>query len=125
MNACQLVQLALKRLNLVRQYLTVTKFLTKPGLMAKSLPCSFCGKSDQEVRKLAAGPGGLYICDKCVASCQVIVNGDAEGPPRTFEPTSWPTDRLLALLAPVQATIKAHRTHLNLIVETLRAREIS
>ena len=28
--------------------------------------CSFCGKTDGQVRKLIAGPNGAYICDECV-----------------------------------------------------------
>ena len=31
----------------------------------KSVRCSFCGKSQENVRKLVAGPG-VYICDECV-----------------------------------------------------------
>ena len=35
--------------------------------MAKTLYCSFCSKSQHEVRKLIAGPGSIFICDECVA----------------------------------------------------------
>ncbi|MBQ9703554.1 MAG: hypothetical protein IJV68_03315, partial [Clostridia bacterium] len=28
--------------------------------------CSFCGKSEEQVRKLIAGPGDVFICDECV-----------------------------------------------------------
>ena len=31
--------------------------------------CSFCGKSNDKVKKLVAGPKGVHICDKCVAIC--------------------------------------------------------
>ena len=93
--------------------------------MPKPLHCSFCGKSDKEVAKLAAGPGGLHICNECVAICQVVMAGERSGPCRNFDPKIWPTDRLLALLAPVSATVEAHRQHLQDIVETLRSREIS
>jgi ATP-dependent Clp protease ATP-binding subunit ClpX len=34
-----------------------------------TLYCSFCGKSQQEVRKLIAGPT-VYICDECVELCK-------------------------------------------------------
>lgn len=37
-----------------------------------SLRCSFCGKSEQSVRKLVAGPR-VFICDECVELCMVIV----------------------------------------------------
>jgi ATP-dependent Clp protease ATP-binding subunit ClpX len=42
--------------------------------------CSFCGKSQSEVRKMIAGPG-VYICDGCVSVCKTIIDrelGDAE-----------------------------------------------
>ncbi|MEN9243509.1 MAG: ClpX C4-type zinc finger protein, partial [Gloeomargarita sp. DG02_5_bins_242] len=36
------------------------------------LKCSFCGKSQEQVRKLIAGPG-VYICDECVELCNEIL----------------------------------------------------
>jgi len=36
------------------------------------LKCSFCGKSQEQVRKLVAGPG-VYICDECIELCTEIV----------------------------------------------------
>src|SRR5690625_8036680 len=36
------------------------------------LKCSFCGKSQDQVRKLVAGPG-VYICDECIDLCTEIV----------------------------------------------------
>ena len=38
--------------------------------------CSFCKKSQEEVRRLIAGPGGVYICDECIALCQEILEED-------------------------------------------------
>jgi ATP-dependent Clp protease ATP-binding subunit ClpX len=35
--------------------------------------CSFCGKSQEQVRRLIAGPGSVYICDECVELCYEIV----------------------------------------------------
>src|SRR6476646_2520315 len=37
------------------------------------LKCSFCGKSQEQVRKLIAGPG-VYICDECVDLCNEILD---------------------------------------------------
>src|SRR6266508_1574192 len=31
--------------------------------------CSFCGKGQWQVRRLIAGPGGVYICDECIGLC--------------------------------------------------------
>lgn len=45
--------------------------------MAKSSKmtfCSFCGKSQNEVRKMIAGPAGVYICDSCVNVCKTIID---------------------------------------------------
>lgn len=39
----------------------------------KIFHCSFCGKSQHEVRKLIAGPS-VYVCDECVALCNDIIN---------------------------------------------------
>lgn len=35
--------------------------------------CSFCGKTDEQVRKMIAGPDGAYICDECVGICSEII----------------------------------------------------
>jgi len=45
--------------------------------MAKSTKmtfCSFCGKSQAEVRKMIAGPAGVHICDSCVNVCKTIID---------------------------------------------------
>jgi ATP-dependent Clp protease ATP-binding subunit ClpX len=89
------------------------------------LHCSFCGKSEDEIQKLAAGPGGVHICNECVAVCELIMHGDGGGVPRAFDPRTWPKERLLALLSPVNATAEAHRQHLQAIVDDLRARKVS
>lgn len=40
--------------------------------------CSFCGKSQDQVHKMVAGPSGIYICDECVEICNDIVTEEAE-----------------------------------------------
>ena len=37
------------------------------------LKCSFCGKTQQQVRKLIAGPN-VYICDQCIELCSEILD---------------------------------------------------
>jgi hypothetical protein len=44
---------------------------------APTLSCSFCGKSQREVRKLIAGPT-VYICDECIKLCNDIIAEDIE-----------------------------------------------
>ena len=53
----------------------------RPGLR-----CSFCGKSQEEVRKLIAGPD-VYICDECIALCNEIL-AEEEGEYRHFSTSS-------------------------------------
>ncbi len=40
--------------------------------------CSFCGKTQDQVRKLIAGPNGAYICDECVDICAEIIEEEFE-----------------------------------------------
>lgn len=40
--------------------------------------CSFCNKSQDHVRKMIAGPAGVYICDECVDVCADIIEEDLE-----------------------------------------------
>jgi hypothetical protein len=52
--------------------------------------CSFCGKSQEHVRKIIAGPG-VHICDECIDLCSEILERDAE-------PASVPlTSRVVAI----------------------------
>ena len=39
-----------------------------------TIRCSFCGKTDDEVAKIIAGPNGIFICNQCVSICQDIVD---------------------------------------------------
>ena len=41
--------------------------------------CSFCGKPQEQVRKLIAGPKGTYICDECVEICSDIIEEELQG----------------------------------------------
>ena len=43
------------------------------------LQCSFCGKSQRQVRKLIAGPG-VYICDECIELCNEIIDEEFSTP---------------------------------------------
>jgi ATP-dependent Clp protease ATP-binding subunit ClpX len=42
--------------------------------------CSFCGKSQEQVHRLIAGPGGVYICDECIDLCQEIIAEEQAAP---------------------------------------------
>ena len=45
------------------------------GGQEKLLYCSFCGKSQHEVKKLIAGPS-VFICDECIALCNDIIHDE-------------------------------------------------
>ena len=49
----------------------------RSGYSTKILYCSFCGKSQHEVRKLIAGPS-VFICDECVELCNDIIREELE-----------------------------------------------
>ncbi|MEG0775287.1 ATP-dependent Clp protease ATP-binding subunit ClpX [Clostridium sp.] len=44
----------------------------------KKFKCSFCGKSEEQVRRLIAGPG-VYICDECIELCSEIIIDERDG----------------------------------------------
>ncbi len=48
-----------------------------------TLACSFCGKGQAQVRRLIAGPLGVFICDECVALCNDILAMERGSTPRT------------------------------------------
>ena len=48
------------------------------GDSKNTLYCSFCGKSQHEVRKLIAGPT-VFICDECVELCMDIIREETKG----------------------------------------------
>ena len=74
------------------------------------LKCSFCGKSQDQVRKLIAGPG-VYICDECIDLCNEILDEelvDSQGNPRPgTEPSrkATPAERKTSKPAPTLASI--------------------
>ncbi len=47
--------------------------MTRPTDSGDLLKCTFCGKSQKQVRKLIAGPA-VYICDECIALCNEILD---------------------------------------------------
>jgi len=48
--------------------------------------CSFCGKSQDQVRRLIAGPGAGYICDECVDLCREIIDEESAPPTKAKVP---------------------------------------
>ncbi len=54
----------------------------------KQLKCSFCGKTQEQVKRLIAGPG-VYICDECIDLCSEIIADEFQEAP-DFDPKSLP-----------------------------------
>jgi len=63
----------------------------------KLLYCSFCGKSQHEVRKLIAGPS-VYVCDECVDLCNDIIREELEGTTSEDHKTDLPKPREIKAL---------------------------
>lgn len=58
--------------------------------------CSFCGRSEDEVKRLIAGPEAVYICDECVELCQEILEEDeASEQPQPLVLDHIPTPRAI------------------------------
>ena len=51
--------------------------MAKDDMTPRKHRCSFCGKTQDQVRRLIAGPGA-YICNECIALCQEIVSDDMD-----------------------------------------------
>jgi hypothetical protein len=106
----------------------------QPYLAAKHIMyCSFCGKSQHEVKKLIAGPA-VFICGVCTGLCQKILEAETEADAKKAAPQAKPdftkpeqmaTDRLLALLASAETTFERVGEQLQHHVDVLRDREVS
>ena len=63
--------------------------------------CSFCSKTQDQVKRLIAGSGGVYICDECVELCRDIIVEEQSSPPpaRAFSSGPPKPDRVFDLLS--------------------------
>ena len=68
--------------------------------------CSFCGKNQKQVRKLIAGPGGVYICDECIDICNEIMSEEFDDEQSAQTEYSEEDNFGINLLKPIQ--IKEH-----------------
>jgi ATP-dependent Clp protease ATP-binding subunit ClpX len=116
-------------------------------VLRKTLHCSFCAKSQDDVAQLIAGPG-VFICDECVAICNDVISAEharakAEKGSPASEPTeadlqgregaphpigdvqSMSTEQLLRLIQFQEKLLEQSRAGLQEAVDTLRSREVS
>ena len=79
--------------------------------------CSFCGKSRDQVRRLIAGPGSVYICDECIELCREIIEEEASAPGP--QPASTP-----ALIDTVPAPRQIHEHLDNYVIGQDAAKKV-
>ncbi|KTD01988.1 ATP-dependent Clp protease, ATP binding subunit ClpX [Legionella geestiana] len=65
------------------------------GTGDKVLYCSFCGKSQHEVKKLIAGPS-VFVCDECVELCNDIIREEVQDAPQAAAESRLPVPREIA-----------------------------
>jgi ATP-dependent Clp protease ATP-binding subunit ClpX len=65
--------------------------MARPTDSNEQLLCSFCGKSQRQVKKLIAGPG-VYICDECIDLCNEIIDEELTARP-SFDISNLPKPR--------------------------------
>jgi ClpX C4-type zinc finger len=100
---------------------------------AKTLYCSFCFKSEHEVKKLIAGGaksgnaahGAIFICGECVDACKEIIAGRFPDPSQQRSDNDLPTERLLERLQAIEDTLQGKGNQLQSVVDLLRSREVS
>ena len=56
-----------------------------PGRMDDKIRCSFCGKTQDQVRKLIAGSNNVFICDECIDLCAEILEEELDGQEQVSE----------------------------------------
>jgi hypothetical protein len=94
-----------------------------------TLFCSFCGKSQHDIKKLIAGPG-VFICNECVEFCDKIIAERSDPDPSAALPRiDWPTDvptgQLLTYLGAADSVLQRVRDRVQDTVDVLRKREVS
>lgn len=97
----------------------------EPEQANESLYCSFCLSPAEEVKKLVAGHGRIFICDGCIAACNDYITLGTSERSRIKPLTETSTERLLILLKPVEETIEGKSNQLQSLVEELRSRQVS
>jgi ATP-dependent Clp protease ATP-binding subunit ClpX len=88
--------------------------------------CSFCGKSQEEVKRLIAGPG-VFICDECVRLCQAVIRKKAPSQQAlgSLLPENAATENLLKTLTGYNGAFESVDSAMQDIVDILRERDVS
>lgn len=64
--------------------------MLKFGGSSGLIKCSFCGKSERSVKKLVAGPNGVYICNECIELCADLIDPESEDYEDEYETPDLP-----------------------------------
>jgi hypothetical protein len=91
----------------------------------KTLYCSFCIKSQHEVKMLISGPASIFICSECVELCNECLAGRFPDKSKFPSEKDLPTERLLQRLQSIEETLRGKGNQLQKMVELLRSREVS
>ena len=91
----------------------------------KILYCTFCFKSQHEVRRLISGPFDIFICDECVELCNEYIADRKPKSAKIGSAEELPTERLLQRLQPIEDTLQGKSNQLQQVVDILRSREVS
>ena len=99
-----------------------------PAEVVPLLHCSFCRKSQTEVKKLIAGPA-VFICDACVGLCATIIGAtpdpDPDKPVEIKGLETMNNETLLNMLAGQDALYREVRDRTQQTVDILRGRDVS
>jgi ClpX C4-type zinc finger len=91
----------------------------------KTLYCSFCFKSQHDVKMLISGRAGVFICDECVDLCNECLAGRFPDRSKPLSEQELPTERLLERLQAIEETLRGQGNQLQIAVDLLRSREVS
>lgn len=95
-----------------------------------TMHCTFCKKTNTEVRKLIAGPG-VYICDECIALCNNILDEEettGAQPPSERAPSleqGLPLERLVSIFGGMAETARSMDGDLRVWATRLRQRGVT
>lgn len=90
----------------------------------RSWRCSFCGKGEDRVRRLVAGPG-VFICDHCVQLCNEVLQSEGRRGELSIGPDSEVAEVLLDELRINAAGLKQSEDQLQRAVNLLRKNQVA
>jgi hypothetical protein len=95
------------------------------SVQTKTSYCSFCFKSQHQVKMLISGPAAIFICSECVDLCNECIAGRFPDLSKKPSDKELPTERLLERLQPIEETVQGKGNQLQWVVDLLRSREVS